>query len=144
VRSSSWPQLPAHVLDYRDQGLLAKLADAAPHGADVYWDTSGHLDLPAIAPLLAIGARIIVTAAGEPTVSLPARNFYVHDVSVRGFAISNASTSDLAATARIINSRLADNTLQARIAARMPLTAAAEAHRQLEAGQAKGRLVVLP
>ena len=132
------------VFDYRDQGLLSKLADAAPGGADVYWDTSGRLDLPAVAPLLAIGARIIVTATHEPTVSLPARSYYTRDISVLGFAISNASTSDLAAAARIINSRLADNTLQVRIAARMPLTAAAEAHRQLESGHVHGRLVILP
>jgi NADPH:quinone reductase-like Zn-dependent oxidoreductase len=132
------------VFDYRDQDLLPKLADAAPHGADVYWDTSGHLDLPAIAPLLAVGARIIVTATGEPTVSLPARSYYTRDISVLGFAISNAPTSDLAGAARIINSRLADNTLQVRIAARMPLTAAAEAHRQMEAGDVHGRLVILP
>ena len=134
----------AQVFDYRDQGLLPKLADAAPHGADVYWDTSGHLDLPAIAPLLAVGARVMVTAAREPAVSLPARSYYIRDISVLGFAISNASTSDLAAAARIINSRLSDNTLQVRIAARMPLTAAAQAHRQLESGHTRGRLIVLP
>lgn len=133
-----------YVFDYRDHDLLAKLGDAAPGGADVYWDTSGHLDLHAIAPLLAIGARIIITATHEPTVSIPARSFYVHDVSVRGFAISNASTSDLAGAARIINSRLAEDTLQPRIAATMPLSAAADAHRQLEAGQVNGRLVVDP
>ena len=34
----------AQVFDYRDQGLLPKLAEVAPDGADVYWDTSGHLD----------------------------------------------------------------------------------------------------
>ena len=133
-----------HVFDYRDRDLLPKLTAAAPYGADIYWDTSGQLDLPAIAPLLAVGARIIVTATREPTVSLPARSYYTRDISVLGFAISNASTSDLAAAARIINSRLTDNTLQVRIAGRMPLTAAAEAHRQLETGNAHGRLVILP
>lgn len=132
------------VFDYRDKDLLAKLGDAAPDGADVYWDSSGHLDLPAIAPLLAVGARIIITATRDPTVSLPALHYYRQDVRVLGFAISNASTSDLAAIARIINSRLADNTLQPRIAAKMPLTAAAEAHRLQEAGNVKGRIVILP
>ncbi|HUA43357.1 MAG TPA: NADPH:quinone reductase [Streptosporangiaceae bacterium] len=132
------------VIDYRDQDLLAKLRDAAPGGADVYWDTSGHLDLAAIAPLLAVGAKVIITAAREPAVSLPARGYYVHDASVRCFAISNASASDLAAAARIVNSRLADNTLQPRIAARMSLSAAAEAHRRVETEHVRGRLVVLP
>jgi hypothetical protein len=55
---------------------------------------------------------------------------------VRCFAISNATAGDLAAAARIINSRLADQTLRPRIGARMPLTAVAEAHRREEAGHA--------
>lgn len=133
-----------HVFGYHDPDLLAKLGDAVPHGADVYWDTSGHQDLEAIIPLLAIRARIIVTATPGPAIALPARNYYTHDISVRCFAISNAVASDLAVAARIINSRLADNTLRPRIGARMPLTAAAEAHRRQEAGQTNGRIIVLP
>jgi NADPH:quinone reductase-like Zn-dependent oxidoreductase len=132
------------VFDYQDPDLLAKLGDAVPHGTDVYWDTSGHHDLTAIVPLLAVGARIIVTAAHDATIALPARNYYTHDIGVRCFVMSNAATSDLAAAARIINSRLADNTLRPRIGARLPLTAAAEAHRRQEAGDTNGRIIVLP
>jgi NADPH:quinone reductase-like Zn-dependent oxidoreductase len=132
------------VFDYHDPDLLAKLGEAAPGGADIYWDTSGHQDLKAIAMLLAVGARIIITAAPDPAIILPAQNYYTHDISVRCFAISNAAASDLAAIARIINSRLADNTLRPRIGARMPLAAAAEAHRRQEAGHVNGRIIVLP
>jgi NADPH:quinone reductase-like Zn-dependent oxidoreductase len=132
------------VFDYGDPDLTARLAQAAPRGADVYWDTSGHQDLTAAAPLLAVGARIIVTAAPDPAITLPALTYYTHDISVRCFAISNATTGDLAAAARIINSRLADHTLRPRIGARVPLTAAAEAHRRQEAGHTAGRIIVLP
>jgi NADPH:quinone reductase-like Zn-dependent oxidoreductase len=132
------------VLDYRDPDLLARLGDAVPHGADVYWDTSGYQDLTAIAGLLAIGARVIVTAAPDPATILPARRYYTHDVSVRCFAISNAAAGDLAIMARIISSRLSDGTLRPRIGARMPLTATAQAHRRQEAGHANGRIIVLP
>ena len=61
-----------------------------------------------------------------------------------GFAISNAAAGDLAIMARIISSRLSDGTLRPRIGARMPLTAAAQAHRRQEAGHASGRIIVLP
>lgn len=132
------------IFDYRDPDLPARLGNAAPDGADVYWDTSGHQDLTAIAGLLSIGARVIVTAAPDPAITLPARHYYTHDVSVRCFAISNAAASDLATAARIINSRLSDGTLRPRIGARMPLTAAAQAHRRQEAGHTNGRIIVLP
>lgn len=133
-----------HVFDFRDPDLLAKLSETVPGGADVYWDTSGHQDLAAIIPLLAVGARVIVTAAPDPAITLPARHYYTHDISVRCFAISNAAVSDLAAAARIINSRLADDTLRPRIGPRMPLTDAAQAHRRQEAGDTNGRIIVLP
>ena len=129
---------PGHLL-LRGQGDLQEAEGlqlaGTPQGARV--------DGPQAA-LLAIGARIIVTAAHHPAIVFPARNYYTHDISVRCFAISNAAASDLAAAARVINSRLADHTLRPRIGARLPLTAAAEAHRRQEAGHAGGRIVVLP
>lgn len=132
------------VFDYRDSDLLTKLADAVPTGADVYWDTSGHQDLAAIFPLLAVGARVIVTAAHDAGSVFPARDYYRRDISLHGFSITNASVSDLAAAARTINSALAERTLRPRIGARLPLTAAADAHRMTETGQTAGRIVVQP
>lgn len=132
------------VFDYHDPELLHKLHDAAPERVNVYWDTSGHQDLEALAPLLADGARVIVTAAADPRPALPAFAYYTHDISVLGFAISNARLSDLADAARTINARLREGTLRARIGARMRLAEAAAAHRALEAGKRGGRIVVLP
>ena len=132
------------VFDYRDPVLIDKLRDAAGRGVDVYWDTSGHQDLEAIVPLLANGARVIVTAAADPRPVLPAHAYYTRDISIRPFAISNAAVSDLAAAAQTINARLADGTLKARIGARLPLSEAAQAHRRLEAGDTDGRIVVVP
>lgn len=131
------------VVDYRDPDMIAKLGDAVPRGADVYWDTSGHQDLEAITPLLARGARVVISAARNQTV-LPGRHYYTHDVSVHGFAISNASVSDLSSAAKIVNVRLRDGTLRPRIGARMTLAEAAEAHRRQEAGHTSGRILVLP
>jgi 2-desacetyl-2-hydroxyethyl bacteriochlorophyllide A dehydrogenase len=145
-RDAEWCRAAgAHeVFDYRDPALVELLRDAAAAGADVYWDTSGHQDLEAILPLLAKGARVIVTAAAHARPTLPVQAYYTRDISVRTFAISNASTSDLATAARIVNARLADGTLKARVGARLPLSEAADAHRRLEAGGTDGRIVVLP
>ncbi|MFB9569575.1 NADPH:quinone reductase [Saccharopolyspora hordei] len=132
------------VVDHHAPDHVDRLRDAVPHGADVYWDTSGHHDLAAIAPLLAPGARVVLTATARPTVDLPARHFYTHDISVHGFVISRATVSELAEAARTINARLADGTLRPRVGARLPLAEAAEAHRRQEAGRTGGRIVVLP
>ncbi len=132
------------VFDFRDADVNDRLRDAAPDGVDVYWDTSGHTDFEAIAPLLAPGARVVVTAATHPKPILPAAQYYTHDVSVHGFVISNAPVSDLAAAADTVNVRLADGTLRPRIGVRLPLSDAAEAHRLQEAGEPSGRIVVLP
>jgi len=70
-------------------------------------------------PLLANGARVILTASADPRPVLPAQAYNTRDISIRGFAISNASVSDLAAAAKTINARLADGTLKARVGARL-------------------------
>jgi D-serine dehydratase len=64
-------------------------------------------------------------------------------VSIRGFAISNASAADLAEAARTINHGLSRGILSARIGALLSLAESAEAHRLQENG-ARGRTVVLP
>ncbi|GAA4573834.1 hypothetical protein GCM10023176_39610 [Micromonospora coerulea] len=72
---------------------------------------------------------------------LPIGALYTRDASIRGFVISNASIPDLAEAAAVINDLLATNRLISRINGTYPLTAAAEAHRQMEAG-VKGRILV--
>jgi NADPH:quinone reductase-like Zn-dependent oxidoreductase len=132
------------VVDYHDSDALDQLGSAAPGGVDVYWDTSGHQDFGVIAGLLAPGARVVVTAARDPTPTLPAQQYYTRDISVLGFVISKAAVSDLAMAARIIDARLADGTLRGRVGARLPLSQAAEGHRRQEVGETSGRIVVLP
>jgi hypothetical protein len=131
------------VLDYRDPDVLTRIADLAPEGVDVAWDNSGHNDLENTLPLLAHGARVVVTAGLGRATPLPVGQLYTHDTSIRGFAISNATTADLTTVAQAINHELARGNLRTRIATRLPLAEAAEAHRRQEAGP-RGRIVVLP
>lgn len=134
------------VVDYRDPDAAEQIRDAAPGGVNVYWDTSGHHDFDSAVALMAHGGRILLTAAGpNPRVELPISAAYTHDVSLHGFVISNATASDLAAAADVLNQRLADGALSARIADIMPLADAAEAHRRVEAGHVSGaRLILQP
>ncbi|MGB3699011.1 MAG: NADPH:quinone reductase [Gordonia sp. (in: high G+C Gram-positive bacteria)] len=135
----------AFVVDYRDPAATEQLRAAAPGGVDLHWDTSGHHDFDAALEVLADGGRLLLTAAGPQTrVPLPVSAAYTRDVSLVGFAISNAAVTDLADAAVALNQRLADGTLTARIADTMPLSQAADAHRRLGAGGVAGRLILTP
>ncbi|WP_422733117.1 NADPH:quinone reductase [Micromonospora sp. WMMD558] len=129
------------LIDYRDQALPALLAEAAPEGFDLWWDNSGRHDLDLAVPLLKRGGRIIALAGMAARPVLPMGALYTRDASIRGFVISNASAADLAEAAAVVNDLLATNRLISRINGTYPLTAAAEAHRQMEAG-VKGRILV--
>ena len=73
---------------------------------------------------------------------LPVRAVYTRDISLRGFIISKASVSDLAAAAQLINRLLPQDILRVRVAEVMSLADAAQAHRMVESRQVKGRIVL--
>jgi NADPH:quinone reductase-like Zn-dependent oxidoreductase len=129
------------VVDYRD-GAPA-VAKAAPEGVDVYMDTSGNHDFTAALGVLAQGGRIVLMA-GTARVPLPVSAVFKRDARLLGFVISDASVSDLAAAAALINKRLAAGGLRARVASTMTLADTAEAHRLVEARTIRGRIVLKP
>lgn len=130
-------------LDYRDPDLARLIRAAAPEGVHVHLDTSGHQDLETVVDLLAEHGRVVVMATLGAEATLPVRALYQRDGSVIGFVISNASVAELAAAAKRINQLLADGSLGPREVEELPLAKAAEAHRRLEAGEARGRRLVL-
>ncbi|MEU9133174.1 NADPH:quinone reductase [Kitasatospora sp. NPDC048540] len=132
------------VLDRRAPDLIGRLHKAAPDGIDVYWDTSGHHDLEQVVPLLAPRGRVILMAGLDAHPTLPVGTLYTRDASLRGFALSNATTDELADTAAALNSLLAGGTLRAGQVQALPLSQAPHAHALLENGRATGRLVLLP
>lgn len=130
------------VLDFEDGHLSARVGEAAPAGVDIFWDTSGSAVIDEVAPLVALGGRILVTAgrAKQPPFSL--WPLYTKDVTLDGFVISHATVSELAAAARWINGRLAGDGFAVEVTHVVPLERAAEAHRLVESG-VRGRVVIL-
>ncbi|MGX4688974.1 NADPH:quinone reductase [Streptomyces sp. JNUCC 63] len=133
----------AQVVDYHADGLAARLAALAPDGVDVHIDTSGHNDLETAVGLLAHRGRIVVMSGARDEPALPVGALYMKDGSVRGFAISNATTAELAGAASAVNDLLAAGALRPRSVEYHPLSAAAETHRRMERGELHGRRVVL-
>jgi NADPH:quinone reductase-like Zn-dependent oxidoreductase len=121
------------VFDYHDDVPAAEY--------DVWIDTSGRHDLETAVPLLADGGRVVALAGMAARPVVPIGALYTRDASIRGFVISNANAADLAAAAALINGLLAGKRFRARIRSALPLSAAAEAHRQMEAG-VRGRIVL--
>ncbi|MGY3206165.1 NADPH:quinone reductase-like Zn-dependent oxidoreductase [Streptomyces sp. TE5632] len=131
------------VLDYRAPGVGEHLRRAAPDGYDVYLDTSGHGALADAVDLLARGGRLVaMVGLGGGPATLPLGRLYTKDASIVGFAISNATVSDLAEAAEGVVDLLRRTPWRPRIADRLPLSMTAEAHRRLEAGEVRGRLVL--
>lgn len=130
------------VLDYDAADLADRLHAAAPGGYDLHLDTSGHAQLDTAVGLLAHGGRIVAMVGLTGTPVLPIGSLYTRDASIVGFAISNASVRDLAGAATGVVELLRTTPWRPRIADRVPLPQAAEAHRRIEAGGLRGRLVV--
>jgi NADPH:quinone reductase-like Zn-dependent oxidoreductase len=131
------------VFDFTDSGLADRVADHAPEGVDVVWETSGHHDFDLVVRVAAIGCRVLLTAdSGDQPV--PLAQFYMKDVSVLGFVISLATVSDLADAAGLINQMLEHGQLTTQIAESVPLAQAAAAHQRIGEGGVRGRLLVTP
>ncbi|MFG2679918.1 zinc-binding dehydrogenase [Streptomyces sp. NPDC048392] len=133
----------AEVLDYRSPDLGEQLRRAAPGGYHVHLDTSGRGLLADAVDLLAPGGRLVaMTGLGRGAAELPLGRLYTRDASIVGFALSNAATADLAEAAEGAVGALGDTPWRPRIADRLPLSRTAEAHRRMDAGGVRGRLVL--
>ena len=136
--------LGAHIaLDYRAPDLAALLRAEAAQGIQLHLDTSGHIDFEMAIEHLALRGRMILMAGLASTASFPVGKFYVRDLQLFGFVISNATTAELATAAAHINPLLSKGLLHPRKNEILPLSAAADAHRRLEAGHARGMRLVL-
>jgi NADPH:quinone reductase-like Zn-dependent oxidoreductase len=129
------------VFDYRDPELADRIAACASQGVDVLWETSGHHDFSLVTRVAARRCRVVITAgSGEPPV--PLAQLYMRDVRLLGFVISLATVADLADAAGLVNQMLAEGQLTTQIAECLPLAQTADAHRRIEQGGVKGRLLV--
>lgn len=130
-------------LDYRAVDFEHALREAAPDGVSIYLDTSGHNDMDLAVGILAARGRIVLMSGMGARPQLPVGPLYTRDGSIAGFAISNASLAELSDAARTVNQIAAQRALAARELEVLPLSAAADAHRRLETGQARGKRLVL-
>ncbi len=133
------------VFDYHRKDLYEQVRVTTPEGVNVWWDTSGRNDFTHCLPLLAVGGRaVIMSGLSGASPVLPVGALYTHEITLHGFAISNATVTDLAAAAATINRLLAAGRLKTRIGATYNLADAVQAQADLESRKVRGRIVVVP
>jgi NADPH2:quinone reductase len=134
-----------HAVNYRTENVDRALAEFAPEGVNVYWDTSGHPDFDQAVARVARRGRIVVMCGFAARPPFPVGPFYVKRCSMHGFAITYAADTELQASADEINRWLAGGKLKVRIDRVLPLSAAAAAHRVVEDHTPlAGKIVLVP
>jgi NADPH2:quinone reductase len=132
-------------MNYKTDDLDKAIADFAPGGVDVHWNTSGRHDLDkTIARIARRGRIVIMSAQGEDPV-FPVRPFYIKDATLVGFAITYATETELKDAAEHINAWMAAGKMRVRIDRVMKLTETAEAHLRIEEhAHISGKIVLVP
>jgi NADPH:quinone reductase-like Zn-dependent oxidoreductase len=140
----------AHVIVTDAAGAPRAVAGAAVRGVDVFIDTTRRVDVGAVPEQLNPRGRIVVIA-GSGRATLDLWSFYVREVQLLGFVMSEMTRSELAAAADWINSSYPSRPLSVSVGRVLGFEAAAQAHAVLEAGQLPrmadgtvGRIVLRP
>ncbi|MFT3721113.1 NADP-dependent oxidoreductase [Pseudorhodoferax sp.] len=127
-------QLGAQDIVARGPSMTAAVRALYPQGVDALVD--GALLGEAAAACVRDGGGAALLRSQPPPPDALRDRLHLHPVQVLSRIMSTAELAELA-------ERLQDGTLRPRIAARLPFTQAAEAHRMLERGGLRGRVVLL-
>ena len=134
----------AQVVDHRAPGHAAELlAASGGRGYDLIVEMAAHAGLADDLGLLARGGRVVVVGSRGP-IEIAPRDLMTRDADLCGLLLANASPEDLAKIHLALYDGLADGRLRPVIARELPLAEAATAHREIAAGPAAGKLVLLP
>ena len=132
------------VINYKTEDVSKAIREFAPGGVDVYWDATGRLDARRAVDAVAQRGRIVVMAGRSHDTILPAGSFYIRNCTLYGFTVTDATVEELAEYASEIGKWLTRGALRVKIASRLPLSEAAEAHRLVESGSLFGKVVLQP
>ena len=122
------------VVDYHDPAqVLKSVRQFAPHGVDVFWETSREPDFHKAVSVIREQGRIVLMAGRDAQPSFPVGPFYVKQCHVVGFVMFKSSSEEQLAAALNINRWLSSGALRIPIDRVLPLSSTAEAHRLQEA-----------
>ncbi|MCY2993087.1 MAG: NADPH:quinone reductase [Planctomycetota bacterium] len=137
-------------VNYKTENVAAAVAEFAPQGVNVYWETRREPDFEMCVGYLAERGRMILMAGRDARPPFPVGPFYVKECSLHGIVMFKASPEELRVCATDLNRWLAEGRLQSHIGKILPLSETAAAHRLQEdntlrlAGTLAGKIVLKP
>jgi NADPH2:quinone reductase len=133
-----------HVLDHDDPHHLAAAVDLTNgRGVDLIVELLANVNLRSDPRALAMGGRVIVVGS-RGKVEIDPRELMDREAEVRAMRLPNATPADLAEAHAAIAAGLADGSLRPVVGRELPLADAPQAHRDVIAGPARGKIVLLP
>jgi NADPH2:quinone reductase len=144
-------QLGADVaVNYQSQDVGTAVAEFAPNGVNVLWETTREPDFETLIEFLAERGRFVLMAGRDARPPFPVGPFYVKGCSLHGFVMFKASADEQREASVSINKWLSNGSIQPRISHRFKLADTAKAHRLQEentlrqAGTLAGKIVLTP
>ncbi|MFO0879374.1 MAG: NADPH:quinone reductase [Gemmataceae bacterium] len=139
------------VFNYKTDDIAAGIRGATNgQGVNVWYETQREPDLLRIVELMAQRGRIVLIAGRSARPIFPVGPFYVKGLTLLGFAMFNATTTEQRRCAEEMNRWLAEGKLRPPIGKVFPLAEAAAAHRFLEentlggSGTLVGKVLLTP
>lgn len=131
-----------HVLDHTRAGYLEEIQHLTQgHGVDLIVEMLANENLEKDFDALARRGRIVVVGARGP-LSFTPRKTMIAEADIRGTALWNMHTDEIAEAQAAIVGRLGDGTLIPVVGRVFPLAEAAEAQRYVMGSHAHGRVVL--
>jgi NADPH2:quinone reductase len=132
------------VLDHKsDKHFDEALALTGGRGFDVIIEMLANVNMGRDLPILAQRGRLVVVG-NRGTAEIDARQMMTKDAVVYGMSMWNASTEDVISIHSALVAGLENKTLRPVINQEIPLAEAPRAHLALMAGDAHGKIVLIP
>jgi NADPH:quinone reductase len=130
------------VFNYKTSDVASQVKDWAPKGVDVYWDLTQQPDIEMAVKSVARRGRILISSGLKHESSFRIGDFYTKNCTMFGFTITDLEVAELGEAATIINRELEKQTFNTRISRRLPLSESALAHKLVEFGEVRGKVIV--
>lgn len=133
-----------HVVDHRAPNYLEQLMTlTGGRGFDIILEMLANVNLGADLKLLAMRGRVIVIGS-RGDVQISPRDTMGRDAAIYGMALWNATDEELHGIHAAIRAGMENGTLRPIVGKELPLTDAAQAHKQVMEPGAYGKIVLAP
>jgi NADPH2:quinone reductase len=133
-----------HAINHRDAGYLDRItAVAGGKGPNVILEMLANVNLDHDLTVVAPGGRIVVIG-NRGRIEIDPRKIMTKDVSVFGLALWGIPADEVRRAHAAIGAGLDSGALNPVVGTELPLKAAAQAHQQVMAPGARGKIVLIP